>query len=107
MVPIQKVHHMGKNRRGRIVEQARRGLGGIAGEVPDDQPHAKTVVIAGIGADFSEAGEAGIFTAAVHAHLPQPQQRRRLGEHGQNRGDLPVVDRQQRADKAAAGQTVL
>ena len=35
MVAVEKVHHMGKGRGGRVVEQPRRALPDIAGEVPD------------------------------------------------------------------------
>ena len=44
VVPVEKIHHMGKGGGGRIVEQSRRALAEIAGEVPHDQPHAHAVV---------------------------------------------------------------
>lgn len=68
IIPVQKVHRMGKDRGADIVKQPGDGLLPASGKMPDDQGHAQAVLVAGGGRAASIGGIVGIFAAAVHAH---------------------------------------
>lgn len=91
VVPVEKIHHMGKGGGGRIVEQPRRALAEIAGEVPHDQPHAHAVVKPGVGRPPGKAGEGCVLAPAVHAHLPQPGHGRRLRQTAEEFRNLRMI----------------
>ena len=91
IVAPQEVHHVGKGRGRNIVEQTGDGLGRVAGEVPDDQPHAQAVFQPGVGPACGKQGKARVFAAAVHPHLPQPQQLRRPRQLREKGRHFPVI----------------
>ena len=91
VVAVEKVHHMGKYRGGDIVEQPCHSLPGTAGEMPDDEGHAHAVVEPGTGPGAEKQRKTGVLAAAVHAHIPQTDQGRRVQIGPEKRGYLRVI----------------
>ena len=92
---MEKVDGVGEHGGGHVVEQRRGSLGGAGGEVPDDAGGAGAVVPPGVGQCTGKEGEGSVFTPAVHAHLRQPPQRRRVQQLAQKRRGRGVIERQQ------------
>ena len=78
VVPMEKVHGVGEHGGGHVVEQRGGGLGRAGGKVPDDMGGAGAVVPPGVGQRAGKEGEGGILASAVHPHVRQPPQRRRV-----------------------------
>ena len=92
IIPAQKVDRVGEDRRRDIVKERGERRRGLAGKMPCDARGAEAVVIPAALRQILKAREGGIFTAAVHADLPQPLQLRQSEKRREKRGHFGMID---------------
>ena len=51
-----------------VVEEGSNALLHVVGEMPDDESHSETVLIAGIVEDVSETWKVGVFASTIHTY---------------------------------------